>query len=62
MKHFDIPKLSYTVDETTFVIGCGRSKVYQLIGQGKLVARKIGSRTILTAESVQALARDGAPG
>ncbi len=34
-------------------IGCGNTKGYELIAAGKLVARKLGSRTMIEAESVR---------
>ena len=35
--------------------GIGRTTIYGLIGSGKLVAVKLGSRTLITAASIQAL-------
>ncbi len=37
-------------------IGCGNTKGYELIADGKLVARKLGSRTMIEAESLRAYA------
>ena len=36
------------------VIGVGNTKGYELIAQGKLVARKLGSRTMIETESLRA--------
>lgn len=49
------PKLAFTVVEACHAIGIGRSKLYELIGQGRIETRKIGSRTIIPAESLRAL-------
>lgn len=35
--------------------GIGRTTIYGLIGSGKLVAVKLGSRTLITGASIQAL-------
>jgi hypothetical protein len=36
------------------VIGVGNTKGYELIAEGKLVARKLGSRTMIETESLRA--------
>jgi hypothetical protein len=35
-------------------IGCATTKAYQLISDGKLDARKLGTRTMITGESLRA--------
>jgi excisionase family DNA binding protein len=35
--------------------GSGRTKIYELIGSGKLTARKLGRRTFLEADQVDEL-------
>ena len=47
------PKLAFTIPEACYSIGIGRSK--QLIGQGRVRTRKIGARTLITAESLRLL-------
>lgn len=43
--------LSITVDDATTYCGIGRTKLYELIREGHLTARKMGKRTLLlTAE------------
>jgi hypothetical protein len=37
-------------------IGCGTTKGYSLIADGTLVARKLGTRTMIEAESLRAYA------
>lgn len=44
--------LGYSVNRACEVIPCGRTKLYKLIAAGQLDARKLGSKTIITAESV----------
>ena len=55
MHKLESPKLAYTIAEACHSVGIGRSKLYQLIGQGRLQTRKIGSRTLIPAESLRAL-------
>ena len=45
--------ISYTIDDTRGVLGIGRSRIYELIGEGKLTAVKSGSRTLVLADSVR---------
>ena len=47
-------QLSYSIDETSAALGIGRTKVYELINSGKLKARKIGKRTIILKEDLEA--------
>lgn len=55
MHTHETPKLAFTVTEACRAIGIGRSKLYELIGQGRVETRKIGKRTIIPAESLRAL-------
>jgi excisionase family DNA binding protein len=45
--------LAYTILEAAKASGLGRSTVYELIGAGKLEARKAGNRTLIPAESLR---------
>ena len=45
-------KLAYSVKDACNFIGCGRTYLYGLIARGKVDARKMGPRTILTGESL----------
>jgi excisionase family DNA binding protein len=47
-------RLAYSPDEATKVSGVGRTLIFQEIREGRLVARKIGRRTIITADDLQA--------
>ena len=51
---FDPILLSIT--DTCRVLGIGRTFTYRLIGEGKLVARKIGGRTAVEMESIRSFA------
>lgn len=55
MHKHESPKLAFTIAEACHAVGIGRSKLYELIGQGRLETRKIGSRTLVLADSLRAL-------
>lgn len=40
-------KLAYSVDELAVLAGCGRDKLYEAIRDKKLVAKKLGRRTLI---------------
>lgn len=46
----------YSVSEAKRLIGTGTTRLYELIGTGRLDARKAGGRTLITAESLHAYA------
>jgi excisionase family DNA binding protein len=46
-------KAAYSVNEVCALTGLGRDTVYANIRLGKLVARKVGRRTIITADDVR---------
>ncbi|WP_210202153.1 helix-turn-helix domain-containing protein [Methylobacterium sp. 190mf] len=46
-------KLAYTIPETCYVTGLGRTTVYNLMAKSKLQSLKVGGRTIITADSVR---------
>lgn len=48
-------KLAYTVPEALAAIGIGRTNLYKLAGEGKLALRKVGGRTLVTADSLRRL-------
>jgi hypothetical protein len=50
-----IKKRFYTIQEVIQIGAWGRTKTYQLIGEGKLVAKKLGKKTLITAESLEEL-------
>lgn len=50
-----IEPLAYSVNEACRVSSLGRTRLYQLIGEGRLEVRKIGKRTLIPATSLRAL-------
>jgi excisionase family DNA binding protein len=58
MQTNETPKLAFTIAEACHAIGIGRSKLYELIGEGRVETRKIGSRTIIPADSLRGLITD----
>jgi len=59
MQRNETPKLAFTIAEACHAIGIGRSKLYELIGEGRVETRKIGSRTIIPSDSLRGLIADG---
>jgi excisionase family DNA binding protein len=53
--------LAYTIQDACKATGLGRTKLYALISQGKLDARKAGSRTLIPADSLKRYIDDLAP-
>ena len=52
----DTTRSAYTVEDSGRRLGgIGRTTVYELIAAGKLEAVKLGSRTLITAASIEAL-------
>ena len=47
-------KLLFTIQEVTSATSLGRTSVYNAISEGKLIAKKFGSKTLVTAESLDA--------
>jgi excisionase family DNA binding protein len=50
-----IARLLYSPAETGSILGLSRASVYDLIRDGKLDARKVGSATRITAASIERL-------
>ena len=50
--------LTITVNDACKALGLGRTKIYELIGEGKLRTIKIGRRTLITTESIRRLVDD----
>jgi len=46
-----------SIEKAAEALSIGRSKVYDLMGQGKLVTVTIGRRRLVRMDSVEALAR-----
>ncbi len=47
--------LAYSISEACKVSSFGRTYLYQLIKEGRLEARKVGRRTLVTTRSLRAL-------
>ena len=47
--------LAYSVADACKVSSIGKTRLYALIGEGRLEARKIGKRTLIPAASLRAL-------
>jgi hypothetical protein len=45
--------LAYRLDDARRLLGLGATKIYELIGTGVLDARKAGTRTLITGESLR---------
>lgn len=46
-------KISVTVPEAVQMIGLGRSSIYKLFDEGKLIPRKSGKRTLILVEDLE---------
>lgn len=47
-------QLSHSIEEVQVLTGIGRTKLYEAINSGALRARKLGKRTIILQEDVEA--------
>lgn len=52
--------ITTTIDGTKKATGLGTTKIYELIGQGKLETVKIGRRTLVKTKSILALLGEAA--
>lgn len=52
--------LAYSIADAIRVTSIKRTRLYQLIKEGRLESRKIGNRTIIPAASLRALIEGGA--
>lgn len=53
--NFALEPLAYSVKEACRVSSLGRTRLYQLIGEGRIEVRRIGKRTLIPAASLRAL-------
>ncbi len=49
--------ISITIEDATNYCGIGRTKIYELVKSGKFTARKMGRRTLLLTEELDAYIR-----
>jgi excisionase family DNA binding protein len=47
--------LTVTVDGAKALTGLGKTKLYELIGEGKLETVKVGTRTLIKTKSIRQL-------
>ena len=47
-------KLGLSIEESCQAAGIGRTKIYEAIGSGKLIAKKAGRRTIILPKHLEA--------
>lgn len=47
--------IAYSIADACRVSSLGRTRLYQLISEGRLQARKVGKRTLIPAASLRAL-------
>lgn len=52
--------LAYTIHDACRISSIGRTRLYELIKEGKLEARKVGKRTLVMAASLRRLIEEGA--
>lgn len=48
-------RLAYSVNDTAKILSVGRTSVYVMIADGRLEAFKLGTRTLIKAESIKRL-------
>ena len=48
-------KIAYSINEACDATSLGRTRIYELIKEGRLAARRIGNRTIIPTKSLEAL-------
>jgi excisionase family DNA binding protein len=46
------PPIAYTLASACAALGVGRTRLYELISQGKIEARACGGRTLIPAQSL----------
>ena len=51
-----VARFFFSVRETEAILGISHASLYRLIAAGKLDARKLGNKTLITAESIERLA------
>lgn len=54
-----IERLAYTPGDAAIASSLSKARIYQLIDEGKLEARKVGRRTLVLARSLHRLIEDG---
>lgn len=47
-------QITLSIDETCLATGLGRTKLYEIISQGRLPAKKLGKRTLILKSDLEA--------
>jgi excisionase family DNA binding protein len=55
-----VDKIAHSIDEASKALSLGRTKLYELIGEGRLETVKVGRRTLIKTASIRALVEAGA--
>lgn len=48
-------RLAYSINETARTLSLGRTSIYAMIADGRLESFKLGTRTLIKAESIRRL-------
>ncbi|WP_394730607.1 helix-turn-helix domain-containing protein [Altererythrobacter sp. GH1-8] len=48
-------QLAYSIKQAAYLTSLGKTRIYELVREGKLVKRRVGRRSLITAESLHAL-------
>lgn len=51
----DRRQIAYSIKQASSLTSLGRTRIYELINEGKLVKRRVGRRSLITAQSLHAL-------
>jgi len=58
-EYLALAPLAYSVQDACRISSIGRTRLYSLVKEGKLEARKIGKRTLIPAASLHRLIDEG---
>lgn len=53
------PPIAYDLDTAARISSLGKTRLYELIAQGRLVSTKIGKRRLVIADSLHRLIQEG---
>lgn len=51
----EVTRQAFSVDESAHILGCGRTKIYDLIKDDRIRVVKIGTRTIIPKSEIDRL-------
>lgn len=51
----ELQPIAYSVQDAARVTSIGKTRLYQLIGEGRLKAHKVGKRTLILADDLRNL-------